>query len=224
MVNAASGGERDKLVEGGTERVGSRAGAVRVLAQVAAEAAAAKAAKAVVVAGDLVNSWNSASQISSFKQVWPARFASPVHLVPGNHDVDRSRVSRRFVLDIPDASAAEEFFSEREDMAVALRRFKPFLQFHQRVFKSTLDADAPLPVRRLTIGSLTIGLIGLNTAWLAHEADHGGKLVVGRRLLTEALEQLEARSPDLILAIGHHPPSAWAPFERTLIEPLLSRC
>ena len=49
---------------------------------------AAKAAKAVVVAGDLVNSWNSASQISSFKQVWPARFASPVHLVPGNHDVD----------------------------------------------------------------------------------------------------------------------------------------
>ena len=49
---------------------------------------ATSAAKAVVVAGDLVNSWNSASQISSFKQVWPARFASPVHLVPGNHDVE----------------------------------------------------------------------------------------------------------------------------------------
>jgi len=44
----------------------------------------------VVIAGDLVNVWNSASQISSFKQVWPARFASPdtVHLIPGNHDVD----------------------------------------------------------------------------------------------------------------------------------------
>ena len=56
MVNAASGGERDKLVEGGTERVGSRAGAVRVLAQVAAEAAGAGAAAEQTehVPGDVV--------------------------------------------------------------------------------------------------------------------------------------------------------------------------
>jgi dihydrodipicolinate synthase/N-acetylneuraminate lyase len=41
-----------------------------------ADAAKAAGATAVVVAGDLVNSWDSASQIALFKEVWPSRFAA----------------------------------------------------------------------------------------------------------------------------------------------------
>jgi formylglycine-generating enzyme required for sulfatase activity len=149
-----------------------------------------------------------------------------VVVVPGNHDIDRARVSRRFVLDIPDAEAAEEFFAEREDVAVALRRFKPFLQFHQRVFDRLIDADTPVQICRLTVAGLTVGILGLNSAWMAHQDRGSHPLIVGHRAVREALDTLEAPGrPDLILAVVHHPPGQWAPFEQALVEPLLqARC
>jgi 3',5'-cyclic AMP phosphodiesterase CpdA len=55
----------------------------------AAEAAAGNSAAWAVVAGDLVNIWNNITQIELYKSVWPGSFAAtPVHQVPGNHDID----------------------------------------------------------------------------------------------------------------------------------------
>ena len=55
----------------------------------ASAAKAANTSAAVVVAGDLVNVWNSPTQIGGFDTVWPTMFdRGRVHLIPGNHDVN----------------------------------------------------------------------------------------------------------------------------------------
>ncbi len=140
--------------------------------------------------------------------------------VPGNHDVDRSRVSRRFSLEVPDAAATAEFFGEREDVAVALRRFKPFLQFHQQLFNDLPDADRPFVARRLSVAGVSVGLVGVNSAWLAHEDGAAGRLVVGRAPLAAAAAEVSAEGPpDLVLGLVHHPPALWADFEQIDVQP-----
>lgn len=54
----------------------------------AADAAVRRNASAVVIAGDLVNVWDDASQVARFRSVWPSRFPPNVGIVPGNHDVN----------------------------------------------------------------------------------------------------------------------------------------
>ena len=61
---------------------------VKRFAQVATIASDANAT-AVVIAGDLVNVWNSPQLVGGFDSVWPKDFKSELtHLVPGNHDVN----------------------------------------------------------------------------------------------------------------------------------------
>ena len=59
----------------------------------AADASAKASATAVVIAGDLVNTWNGGANDAegrNFSSVFPGRFrsAADVHLIPGNHDID----------------------------------------------------------------------------------------------------------------------------------------
>lgn len=54
-------------------------------------AAAARASQgdAVLIAGDLVNNYDNATQMKGFDQVWPSAFEPrTAHLIPGNHDID----------------------------------------------------------------------------------------------------------------------------------------
>jgi 3',5'-cyclic AMP phosphodiesterase CpdA len=65
-----------------------------VAQDVARFAAAAKIATGqVVIAGDLVNTFNNATQLAGFHNVWPARFVEQPGLVPGNHDCNADGVS-----------------------------------------------------------------------------------------------------------------------------------
>lgn len=89
--------------------------------QAAAAAAADPRTAAVVVAGDLVNIWNSSDQIQLYKSVWPSKFpACGVHQVPGNHDVNSELTS------VPAVLAALEHYKttfERDDYSNTTTRF-----------------------------------------------------------------------------------------------------
>jgi 3',5'-cyclic AMP phosphodiesterase CpdA len=53
--------------------------------------------KRVVIAGDLVNSYNNQTEIKGFAEVWPLQFGKvPVFLVPGNHDVNTETMLQHY--------------------------------------------------------------------------------------------------------------------------------
>ena len=87
----------------------------------AALAASNAGAAAVVVAGDLVNVWDNATQMGGFDQVWPTMFdRARVHLVPGNHDVDSMAENAsvfRSMLDHYRASFGVDYHSFRTTFA-----------------------------------------------------------------------------------------------------------
>lgn len=65
----------------------------------AAAAAVAAGASHVVIAGDLVNIWNSSEQVSLYMSVWPSSFGSATaHQIPGNHDVNSESTSTAMAL------------------------------------------------------------------------------------------------------------------------------
>ena len=149
-----------------------------------------------------------------------------VFVVPGNHDVDRERVSRRFRLDLTSREAAGEFFGPsadaREDRALAWRRFEAYGAFHDDLFGDPPTAETPWSSWRLQARGRSLGIVGLNTAWLAGGDVRAGDLVVGERVVRAALEPLRgAERPELVVALLHHPTEWLSEFERRSVEDLL---
>lgn len=149
-----------------------------------------------------------------------------IFLVPGNHDVDRTKVSRRFHLDLGTRESADSFFGPDadalEDRSTAWRRFAAYADFQNRYTGSALTPATPYTVSRFTERGVTVGVVGLNSAWLATTDDVKGQLVVGERLVRAALRAVaEGGPPDLLVALLHHPLDWLADFDRRAVEDLL---
>jgi hypothetical protein len=78
---------------------------------------------------------------------------------------------------------------------------------------------------RCRVGAHRIGVVGINTAWLAHQDDAQGKLVVGERLLRRALDEMvqtpDGERPTVRIALLHHPLDWLRDFERDAVMGLL---
>ena len=140
--------------------------------------------------------------------------------VPGNHDVDRKadyatrdeilRQANHFLL--PTAEGLE-------DRRPILDRFAGFREI-AAAFSGTpadwLDAPSGFFADRIEHDSLTIGVAGINTAWLCKEDDEEGKLRAGPDIVKHALSALA--DADIKLVLGHHPITWLHADERKLIE------
>jgi hypothetical protein len=161
-------------------------------------------------------------QLQRALRLGPERF----FVVPGEHDVDRTSVSRRFHLALGNSGEADEFFAAheagREDRAVAFRRFACFANFLKEAFELTLGSTLPYVVGRPSVPGRTIGVLGFNSAWLATGNETPGSLVVGERIVRDALERLDRDGrPDLVIALIHHPLEWLAEFEQSAVQGLL---
>ncbi|MFD1627638.1 tetratricopeptide repeat protein [Azospirillum griseum] len=128
-------------------------------------------------------------------------------VVPGNHDVDRAAgvglsrsLSKREEADIyfgpahpkhhiTDKQAA--FLTWYKDYFTGIRRFP--------------EASSCGPVERVSLPGGTVGVLPINSALFCAGDDDHGKLWVGRRCLEEALKCLKGLTPDLSVALLHHP-------------------
>jgi calcineurin-like phosphoesterase family protein len=148
-----------------------------------------------------------------------------IFVVPGNHDLDRDLVSRSFVLPLESREQADAFFGDAgtRDRRFAFERFEAYAEFQQSRFSLPLSAARPFVLTRCRVGAEVVGVIGLNTAWLAHQDDGQGKLVVGERLVRQALKELdEADEPATVrVALLHHPLDWLRDFERDSVKGLL---
>ncbi len=149
-----------------------------------------------------------------------------IFLVPGNHDLDRNLVSKAFPLKLADVDAADAFFGPAglDDREIAFRRFRAYADFQRDRFGRPLDHARPYTLARCTVGSEVVDVLCMNTAWLSHQDDAQGKLVLGERLVRQALKDLAAAAgpPATVrVALMHHPLDWLCDFERDRVRGLL---
>ncbi len=190
-----------------------------ILAEIDATIAANRKPDFVFITGDLASKGRDAE----FEQ-FDKEFLVPlmerlgdthfdrIFLVPGNHDVDRSKskaVKRYDVLDeiqnFLDPTA--EGRVEREQI---LPRFKAFdeypwyLEQHKWV-SSTNGYQA----RRIVLPSGVVGILCINTSWFCGGENEQGRLNPGLGMLEQGI--IELAGCETIFVLGHHPVDWLAP-------------
>lgn len=132
-------------------------------------------------------------------------------LVPGNHDVDRSRCHYLYEGvrgGLTSQQAVDDFLGCESEKAALLERQAAFQSFQDQLF---LDATAIRTkeelarVRTLDIEGLRVCVLELNSAWLSGSNDKAGNLIIGERQMMNALELAEQHQPHLMIALSHHP-------------------
>ncbi|MEY4546531.1 MAG: hypothetical protein RL685_2726 [Pseudomonadota bacterium] len=144
-------------------------------------------------------------------------------LVPGNHDVNRTRV------DEPQTSwldsllqggadptlAVDQLWSKPENVSRDryLERLENYAAFIQRAGLRHLLQDRKRLVytHRRRVRGVDIAITGLNTAWSSSRDRERGKLWLGQSQVNANAQV--ARNADLSIALGHHPPGWFNEYE-----------
>lgn len=153
-------------------------------------------------------------------------------LVPGNHDIDRSKVRDSTTEYFRNASRncgdVNQMFSDgNQEVLEAMKRLAQYRQFvHDNYGHIPLDENASFGVS-LDINGLMVSLSGLNSAWTSVDAEDKGQLWLAGRAQLHASEDKRRRSSQGVanggLRIGliHHPLDWLQPEEfRDLRAPL----
>jgi tetratricopeptide (TPR) repeat protein len=130
-------------------------------------------------------------------------------VVPGNHDVDRSRgrLLLRTIDTAPDAD--EHFFAAPDQREPFLAKFHAYQSFAagylgSRAFAPGDVVHAPTTV---DVRGIRLGIACFNSAWFAQADDDQGKLWLGVRLVEERSLELRRTGADVSVALLHHPTS-----------------
>ncbi|MHC4064059.1 MAG: metallophosphoesterase family protein [Planctomycetota bacterium] len=158
------------------------------------------------------------------------------YLVPGNHDVDRSRIKpyHRLNLDLfgddhPEKNVEESdrLFGDRRTLELLGEKFHGFDTLGGTYANAWRSLRGPYLAQIIEHAELKIGVIGLNSAWcVSGKSGKGadrGELLLGRRLLIEAVRRVQARKPDLTFVLSHHPVGWLKQWEQSQILALLSQ-
>ncbi len=148
--------------------------------------------------------------------------------VPGNHDVDRSRVT-------PFLARSAEAFRERDHVSEVLgnsselslftdrhRHYSDFVSANFAWAKQLTPAGLQATLN-MVVNNSRVAVLALNSAWLAGADYEKGRIVIGERQVRKALEEVD--SAEIVVALLHHPLSYLADFDVPLVRRLLEeRC
>ena len=152
-------------------------------------------------------------------------------IVPGNHDVDRSK-TEFLQRPLNDNNQSIKFFNPKnsENRKPFFERFHAYQKFFNSYFEGIRTFDVVnhyyTELFILPDISLSLGIIGLNSCWFAQgpgESDDEHKLWIGERTCTEAFDVLEKKGKAELTIILYHHPIAWAhPEEVSIINEVLT--
>nr|VFK41118.1 MAG: Calcineurin-like phosphoesterase [Candidatus Kentron sp. SD]VFK46904.1 MAG: Calcineurin-like phosphoesterase [Candidatus Kentron sp. SD] len=164
----------------------------------------------VFITGDIAQSAGS-GQYKQFAEEFLTELEDKVDegrilLVPGNHDVDRNQ--QKFITREAIRQRSPEFFdptpsglAEREHI---LSRFSAYREHAQLLDKyDWLASPEGCLLRTLDVNGLSVGILGLNTAWLSEGKADQGELTPGKPLLEAGLAAIAEAKVKIVL--GHHP-------------------
>jgi len=203
---------------------------LRALARfIAGEVAAGLAPDLVVITGDLAFAGRSEeydlARAWLEQALWPAvtpRAKPPLPrdrllLVPGNHDVDRSKVDavaqmvQDGLLAGRDQNRIATVLADSTQREVLLKRHADYLAF----YGDWRGEPQPLPwwQRVIPIDHQRLHVAGLDSAWMSSGDSERGKLLLGRWQIHQTIDPPEAEGADWRIALLHHPWDYLAEFD-----------
>ncbi len=135
---------------------------------------------------------------------------SQVFMVPGNHDINFNRYPNS---DIPRYNTMKDLNDDLENpefrsgLLRGLANYYEYIDNRFNHMQSKLDRLIPFVTMYKTLYGKTIGLIGLNSAWMCrrNDSDHN-RIAIGTFQIKSALAELKKTGePDLLLYVVHHP-------------------
>ena len=154
------------------------------------------------------------------------RFRCPLIVVPGNHDVDRTRANKG---DLRLAySGLEQFDLKKSDIYQRHEHLKGFLEWFRRAkiddsnYANNWGANPFIDEIQIEVRGTSVSAICLNTAALSCGDDDIKKLCVDLGALNKALARASRRG-DFVLVVGHHPTSDLAEWNGREVERILGQ-
>jgi len=128
-------------------------------------------------------------------------------VIPGNHDVDRT-LGVGLARTLQTREEADIYFGPSVPKIHLTQKLGTFVKWHDDYFagiRSTPTNTTCGLVELVEVGGVRIGLLPLNSALFCLDDEDHAKLLIGRRALEPALEQLRELKADLNIALVHHP-------------------
>ncbi|WP_233853526.1 tetratricopeptide repeat protein [Paraburkholderia sp. HD33-4] len=141
-------------------------------------------------------------------------------VVPGNHDVDRSQ-GVGLARTLGSREDSDAYFSPDMPKPHLSLKLRAFSQWHEQYFAGVRrlpDTSTCGPVELVEVHGRRIAVLSLNSALFCQDESDYAKLLLGRRCLDAALNELGAHEVDLKLALIHHPLDWLSDVERSNIR------
>lgn len=129
--------------------------------------------------------------------------------IPGNHDVDRNKVSRgakALQTDLLEKQSKDEIaavLADTDDHDLMMKRHAAYLDF----LREWTGEEQSLTwwQRNIDVRGTTLHVAGLNSAWMSFGDQDRSHLLLGRYQLTQTVEPPDAEQADWRLVTMHHP-------------------
>jgi predicted phosphodiesterase/tetratricopeptide (TPR) repeat protein len=182
----------------------------------------------IFATGDIAHSGKAseyAQATAFFDDLLRAAGLARQHLfvVPGNHDCDRA-AGRFLVRTLASHEDADAYFAPGQEKPHLTAKQRAYIAWYDEYFAGirAFPKDASCgPVEAVDTGRGRIGILPLNSALFSQDdADHA-KLLIGRRSLGAAVEQLAKLDVDVRIGLLHHPLEWLSDIERSNIKQTL---
>jgi calcineurin-like phosphoesterase family protein len=157
--------------------------------------------------------------------------------IPGNHDVDRTKTTNLdsgIVQRITDSTDVYSLLNDSNKSGYLdqlIQRMTEYQKFQNKITKHKFH------IEKLSWGNLfttkdkvKIGIIGLNSSWTSAsikgydgDVEEQGKLIVGKPLVEDAIEQVKKISSnyDLLITLIHHPIDWLMPWDQKDVRQII---
>jgi calcineurin-like phosphoesterase family protein len=132
-------------------------------------------------------------------------FKDRIFVVPGNHDLNRKTnkgFSRESFLGV-EGGFFDPTAESLDDRNMLIDRFTHFMYQIELPLAIDIFSESGSYNAALNVNGVSVGVVGLNTAWLCHDEKDKYNLTPGVALARSALESISHCSIKIVL--GHHP-------------------
>ncbi|ABR91643.1 Hypothetical protein mma_0799 [Janthinobacterium sp. Marseille] len=184
----------------------------------------------VFITGDVANSGKKSEYekfknliISPLVDLFGENYLDNIFIVPGNHDLDRNK-NDGFSKEKFGRPDSPHFYPTQESLNgrnMLVERFKNFCDDIPTGNAVDFSFETGTFAIERTVSQKTVGIVGINTAWLCDGDRDKESLTPGLPLVRDALASLKNSSVKIVL--GHHPLDWLHPAHRSAVQAVLAQ-
>ena len=154
-------------------------------------------------------------------------------MVPGNHEVDRTKVNEPLEFGLTHMFETEDGFNKfynaeklkPDSSSIPNDKLGHYFEFiRSRPFGVPIVSNFFYSVHSLALDNLRVGVVCLNSSWMSSHLGNGdeGRLIIGSDVLLEAIEHLEG--VDLKFVLAHHPFEMLKDWDSKSLQRAMAQC